>query len=413
MIPTTIIKKVKSNFSCIANFKYTNLVEICPLCKDDLLYLPPKLARNLGNISRTVLVKNVTDLVHIIDPLSGQTAAIDHVKFWRDPIRPIITAARSRLTRFVVLGKEPVVVEQNVSKRSATRRNRNKLALVTVAKEDDLGVNDRQVEERSHVGYLLKSGDVCLGYDLNETQFVDDEAEKMKSAGKLPDVILVRKLYGGAALDQPNASKTRIWQMKRLDVEVAESLRSSRAKKDAELDDMDEEDFMREVEADKEMRKNMNLYKSEVRKKKMKTIVDNTDGMETDTDDNAGAIDREMSGGSASAKHEGRHKIEDDSDVGNSDIDDDDEDPEDDQKIRLDELLDNLDLDAEPDNAEGIYDEDEPWGMGVVAEEGEKAAKDGITYTGRDEAVSVKDKDSAVLVQSDQLGGDVRKKFGL
>jgi nonsense-mediated mRNA decay protein 3 len=31
----------KSN---IANFKYTNLVEICPLCKDDLLFLPAKVA---------------------------------------------------------------------------------------------------------------------------------------------------------------------------------------------------------------------------------------------------------------------------------------------------------------------------------------------------------------------------------
>jgi nonsense-mediated mRNA decay protein 3 len=44
----------KSN---IANFKFTNFVEICPLCKDDLVYLPPKLARQLGNISRLVLVK--------------------------------------------------------------------------------------------------------------------------------------------------------------------------------------------------------------------------------------------------------------------------------------------------------------------------------------------------------------------
>ena len=95
----------KSN---ISNFKYTNLVEICPLCKDDLLYLPARTARNLGNISRLVLVKGISNLIHVLDPLSGQTASLSAEAFWRDPIRPVITAARSRMTRFVVLGKEPV-----------------------------------------------------------------------------------------------------------------------------------------------------------------------------------------------------------------------------------------------------------------------------------------------------------------
>jgi hypothetical protein len=37
--------------------------------------------------------------------------------------------------------------------------------------------------------------------------------------------------------------------------------------------------------------------------------------------------------------------------------------------------------------------------MGQV-EEGEKAAKDGIKYTGREDAQNVKDKDSAMPVQS-------------
>jgi nonsense-mediated mRNA decay protein 3 len=138
----------KSNLS---NFKFTNLVEICPLCKDDLLYLPAKLARQLGNISRLVLVKNISNLIHVIDPLSGQTGSMSPEAFWRDPIRPIITAARSRLTRYIVLGKEAAVVERNVSKKTATRKQRNRLATLTVAKERDLGVNDVQCEERSHL----------------------------------------------------------------------------------------------------------------------------------------------------------------------------------------------------------------------------------------------------------------------
>ncbi|MGV2435047.1 MAG UNVERIFIED_CONTAM: 60S ribosomal export protein NMD3 [Anaerolineae bacterium] len=105
-----------------ANYKFTNFVEICPLCKDDLLYLPAKFARTLGNIPRIVLVKYVSSLIHLIDPMSGQTAAMSADQYWRDPLRPIITAARSRLTRYVVLGKEPLVLRRNVSRKVATRK---------------------------------------------------------------------------------------------------------------------------------------------------------------------------------------------------------------------------------------------------------------------------------------------------
>lgn len=336
----------KSN---ISNFKYTNLVEICPLCKDDLLYLPARTARNIGNISRLVIVKNISEVIHLLDPFTGQVAQLSGDQYWRDPLRPVITAARSRMTRFVVLGKEPVVLQRNVSKKSATRKLRNQLATLTLAREDDLGVNDQQFEINSHVGYLMKSGDVCVGYDLTETQFVEDDAEEMRSTGKLPDVIVIRKLYGGVAANEANAAKKRIWRLQRLDVEIADDLKSAKALKNkAEADDIDEEDFMREVEADKEMRSQMNLYKSEQLKAK---------ALEADE----------------AMKEEG-----------------DDED-EDDQEIKLDELLDGLVMDAGPDEEDDIVA-----GALVSQEEGEKAAKDGINYVGREEARQVRDKEGAV-----------------
>jgi len=359
----------KSN---ISNYKYTYLVEMCTLCKDDLVYLPAKLARTLGNISRTVLVKNVSNLIHLIDPLTAQTASMSGDQFWRYPIRPVITAARARMTRYIVLGKEAVVTDFNGSKKSATRKNKNRLATVTLAKEDDLGKNDRQYTERSHLGYLSKAGDICLAYDLSETQFVEDDAEEARTAGKLPDVIVVRKLYGGAATGEVNASKMRIWQLQRLDVEVAEDLKASKAKKNAELDDMDEEDFYREVEADAEMRRNMNLYKSEIGKKKAE--------------------------GDLSGVH----------------IDDDDEDDEDDQKVKLDELLDGLVLDDGPDNEDFAADateeaeDDSADYMGAFTE-GERAAKDGITYVGRDRYLDIRDKETAVPVASNTFGTDYLK----
>lgn len=338
----------KSN---ISNFKYTNLVEICPICKDDLLYLPAKTARHLGNISRLVIVKNISNLIHLLDPLTGQTTSMSAEQFWREPLRPVITAARSRMTRFIVLGKEPVVLEQNASKRATSRKQRNRLASLTLAREEDLGVNDRQFEECSHVGYLMKSGDVCVGYDLTETRFVEDDAEEMRTAGKLPDVIVLRKLYGGVATNEPSAAKKRLWKLQRLDVEVADDMKSKRAAKNkAEGDDMDEEDFMQEVEADKEMRTQMNLYKSEVVKKKEMTNDDsamNEDGGEDDD--------------------------------------------EDDQEVKLEELLDGLVVTDGPDEEDAPAQE-----SAFMGYEGEKAAQDGINYVGRENARQVRDKEAAV-----------------
>lgn len=358
----------KSN---ISNYKYTYLVEMCTLCKDDLVYLPSKLARTLGNISRTVLVKNVSNLIHLIDPLSAQTASMSADQFWRYPIRPVITAARARLTRYIVLGKDAVVTDFNGSKKSATRKNKNRLAIVTLAKEEDLGTNDRQFMERSHLGYLAKAGDICLAYNLAETQFVDDEAEEVRTAGKLPDVIVVRKLYGAAATGDLNAPKMRIFQLQRLDVEVSEDLKASKAKKNAELDDMDEEDFLREVEADAEMRRNMNLYKSEVGKKKAEgELVDDEE---------------------------------------------EDEEDEDDQKVKLDELLDGLVLNAGPDDEDDVPDSTEDLEgdstafVGSFQNEGERAAKDGIAYVGRDQYLDIRDKETAVPVASNTFGADYMK----
>ena len=334
-----------------ANFKFTNFVEICPLCKDDLLYLPTKLARNLGNITRLVLVKNISNLIHLIDPLTGQTASMSAEQFWREPLVPVITAARSRMTRFVVLGKEAIFLRENVSKRKASRKQKSRLASLSLAREDDLGVNDTQFNNaHSHVGYLCKSGDICLGYDLTETQLVDEAVETSRDEGILPDVIVVRKLYGGAATGEENAAKHRMWKLQRLQVEQADEGNKRRGKGPTE--DMDEEDFMQEIEADKEMRMNMNLYKTE--KNLSTTPVDEEGG-----------------------------------------DDDDDDDDEDDQQIKLDELLDALALDEGPDREDANMIEDDDGGKAFV--EGGLADKAGIAFIPREEAREVRDRDVAVI----------------
>jgi len=309
------------------------------------VYLPKKLATSMGNIARCVLVKHISNLIHFVDPLTGQTASIAADIYWRQPFRPIVVAARSRLTRYVVLGKDAIVLDRNVSKRKASSKQASRLAMLTLAKESDLGLNDAQIIQTCHVGYLMKAGDVSVGYDLKDLQLVDEEAEAAREAGLLPDAIVCRKLYGGAALED-NSNSKRIWKLQRLDVDVAEAVMSRSARKDVEANDMDEEDFMRQVEADKDMRTNIQLYKSE-------------------------------QGGK----------------VAQDELDDDNED---DQQIKLDELLDGLALNEGPDNSEMK----DGWDPEELLAEGERAQKDGINYVGREDARNVRDKDAAVPVGS-------------
>lgn len=63
----------KSN---IYNYKYTFSVEIPPICKEDLVCLPKKLANQLGSISQLVLVHKITNQIHLIDPFTLQSMFI-------------------------------------------------------------------------------------------------------------------------------------------------------------------------------------------------------------------------------------------------------------------------------------------------------------------------------------------------
>jgi nonsense-mediated mRNA decay protein 3 len=216
----------------------------------------------------------------------------------------------------------------------------------------------------------MKAGDVSLGYDLKESQFVDDEAENQRALGDLPDVVMVRKLYGGAALATTETKQTRVWRLRRLDVVTPTEAEPRRKKAVADAEDadaMDEEDFLQEVEADKEMRHNINLYRNEVVRKKRSGSMDTERSREEDPPQTEEADDEQ----------------------------------EDDQKVTLEELLDGLNLDEGRD-----AEEEQEVGLVETYGEGEKAAKDGIAYIAREDARAVREKDTAVNVANGALGDD-------
>jgi len=78
------------------------------------------------------------------------------------------------------------------------------MADVEVARESDFGVTDETFRvTTAHLGNLLQTGDVVLGYDL-VTSVYDDEEVLSKSFNKgfvMPDVVLVKKAKVGVSDD--------------------------------------------------------------------------------------------------------------------------------------------------------------------------------------------------------------------
>jgi len=93
----------------IKNYKFAYAIEVVPLCKDDLVVLPSKLAAQAGNMNPVCLVLRISSHVYLLDPRTLQIAEVAAEKYWREPCRSLM--ATSQLTEFTVLDVTPVTVQ--------------------------------------------------------------------------------------------------------------------------------------------------------------------------------------------------------------------------------------------------------------------------------------------------------------
>lgn len=238
----------------VGDFKHNYFVEIVPVCKDDLVVLPRPLAANLSDVNPLCLVKAVGADIHVVDPATGERHEISVEKYWRHEFIPVMTS--KQLVPFVILSVEPVVqaIRPSAKQRGAGRKIR--MAECVVARERDLGANDTQFTVLTHLGHILKEGDVVLGYDLSSAAWAHERGIDEQIRGAMPDIILTRKNYATRG--------ERKWALKALEVDEEAVLSG----KEQEAVEADYEDFLQQVEGDKEMRANMNLYKAEKARKK-------------------------------------------------------------------------------------------------------------------------------------------------
>ncbi|QQK42407.1 NMD3 [Penicillium digitatum] len=241
----------------VANYKFNFSVEIIPICKDDLVALPIKLARSLSDISPLAICNRVGTSINLLDPCTLRTTDLPTSTYWRQPFPNL--ADTTELREFIVLDIES----------TGHSNGRYLLSEATVARASDLGSNDITYFTRTHLGGVLHVGDSVLGYHLSGTQFNNDQFEAIENSNQysstIPDVVLIKKHYV-----RSKKSKARSWRLKRMAREHEEEATaavvnvptSKRQEQEQARMEQDYEMFLRDVEEDQELRQTLDLYKN-------------------------------------------------------------------------------------------------------------------------------------------------------
>ncbi|KAB2075606.1 hypothetical protein ES319_A07G233900v1 [Gossypium barbadense] len=226
------------------NYKYTFSVEISPICREDLICLPPRLAVSLGNLGPLVICTKVTNNIALLDPLTQRQCFLDPDQYWRYSFKSLLGSRQ--LVEYDVFNVEVVSPEFNVG------GSKYVMADVEVARVTDYG---KLFYVRTHLGHILKPGDHALGYDLYGANNNDNELDKYQNL-VIPEVILLKKSYEEKR--QKKRGKPRPWKLKSLDMELDESKgRGYEEKMNTEY-----EEFLRDLEENPELRFNLSLYRN-------------------------------------------------------------------------------------------------------------------------------------------------------
>lgn len=244
-----------------STYKFTFSVEIVPICKDDLIFLPPKVAKSFGGMSQLVVCTRVGTSLHFVDPNSLAGADMVATAFWKEPFGTLASAKDA--IEYFVLDVEPI-----------KQAGRYLLADVIVAKASEFGRSSMTYTVRTHLGHILKAGDMALGYDLSSSNFNNSDWDEARERGKadFPDVVLIKKSYAHLRRAGGSTKKAgRNWRLKELPHKEEGEART-RAEEEALQADLDR--FMEDIEEDPELRAGINVYKKE----SMGMDVDDQDG---------------------------------------------------------------------------------------------------------------------------------------
>ncbi|RUP52410.1 NMD3 family-domain-containing protein [Jimgerdemannia flammicorona] len=218
-------------------------------------------------LGQLCLCTRVGNSIHVVDVNTLNQSDVTSPVFWRTPFSALATAKEQ--IEYYVLDVEPL----------GPVKGKHVLADVHVARSADFGRNDTTYFARSHLGGILKAGDIVLGYDMTRSNFNDDNFDAL-NRNALPDVILVKKTYPA----RRKKHKQRAWKLAQLAKEEEEMLPR---KADQERIEHDYEMFLRDLEEDVELRQTVNIFKNKniLEKRENEMVVDESDMDEEEGED--------------------------------------------------------------------------------------------------------------------------------
>jgi nonsense-mediated mRNA decay protein 3 len=208
-------------------------LELSPLCREDLVVLPKKLYTALGAIGPFVLVHKIFSSTVFIDPQTLRITELLGTFYWKSPFESYATTRQ--MVEFFI----------NDIRLTGDVNGKFQMADAEVCLADEVG-QGREWCVKTHLGALLRPGDLAMGYLIDTLNPNNTEINDYIDMAK-PDVILVRKHFPNQAARRHK----RAWRLKRLDKSVSQALHAAR---------QDFDEFMDDLERDKEFREGIPLY---------------------------------------------------------------------------------------------------------------------------------------------------------
>jgi len=232
------------------NYKYTFMVDVVPVCKDNVVCLPKQLAHSLGGIGQICVVSKVAQSVHIMNPESCQFAEINATTYFKFPFKSLCTS--KDLVEYTVMNIEPILQkDRNNFAGQGKVSHKHVLSDCWVVKTSELGYDDSTVHCRTFLGHLLNIGDTVTGLDLRNCNVNNQDLELMNT-DKIPDVVLVKKMYGNKTL----RNRLRRWRLKHM---------QGFPHMETESCNDEYNDFEADLEEDPMMRQYVNIYKDDTK----------------------------------------------------------------------------------------------------------------------------------------------------
>jgi nonsense-mediated mRNA decay protein 3 len=260
----------QDDHSNIYKYKYTWLIEIPGVCREDLVLLPKKLCKTFGGVNSLNICYKVGSKLFFYDPITLQKFQMSGLQFFNYQHDIRVIPFKGNETKFLVndiYGDKEMANTLN----STFANIQTKFAHVEVTPEG----SSENFCTITHMGHILKHGDTVTGYhieSLNSAVDLDD----LENQKYLPDVLVIRKFY------ERKKKKKRIWKLKRMKIEEEEELETKKKKNKAleieqESEAKDFDNFMDELEQNKYMRSKINLYVNEEKKKEMEEVPEEPD----------------------------------------------------------------------------------------------------------------------------------------